>query len=393
MPGPAMGLAEVDDVLRRRAEERDRVAGDLLDLDDHPGHRLLTGMTPTGETGRRWQAAQARYVTLWWLFDAYRRALDRAQELRSAARPDLAALTALLTGPSVALEPGDVPVEKRSLLQAAGERVTLDVLLARMDAAYREVAGTVADVDAAWAALLPRLDEADAARAAARGLARDLGVQDPDLDELDDRAAALRASVTTDPLGCAGRGDELDALASACAARKAALERAVLAREEFAERARRLEERIARVAEAEREALRVRDLVLVKIAAPALPAMPDQAPALRDRLGALRTLTGRWLELAERLTAMERATDEALARTESVTESIAGLIGRRDELRGRLSAYQAKAVRLGHAEDVTLTELYGAARDVLWSAPCDLRRATVAVAEYQRAITRIGAAG
>jgi hypothetical protein len=391
--GPPMSLEGIDHALRRRMEERDRIAGDLLDLDDHPSHRLLEGMKPTGETGRRWDQAQVRFVTLWWLFDTYRRVLDRAQELRAAGRPDLATLTTLLTGPSVELKPDDVPVEKRSLLRAVGEWITLDVVLARMDEAYREVAETVAAVDAAWTTLLPKLDEADAARRAARDLARDLGTPDPELDRLDAVAGRLRAAVTTDPLGSAALRDELDATAAAIAARREALEQASRIRDEYADRARRLEERIAGVAAAEDEARRMRDLVVVKIASPSLPALPDQAPALRDRLGALDTVDGRWLELVERLTGLERTVEEALAQAGRVAESLGGLIGRRDELRGRLSAYQAKAVRLGHAEDVALTGLYGVARDLLWTAPCDLRRATVAVAEYQRAITRIGAAG
>ncbi|MFD1120051.1 hypothetical protein ACFQ3A_37275, partial [Sphaerisporangium aureirubrum] len=182
--GPPMSLEGIDHALRRRTEERDRVGGDLLDLDAHSTHRLLTGMTPTGETGRRWDAARAASVTLWWLFDAYRRVLDQAFELRAAGKPDLGALTALLTGPSVDLKPGDVPVEKRSLLRAAGEWVTLDAALARMDRAYREVAETVAAVDEAWGALLPVLDAADAVRRAALDLASGLGAPDPDLHRL-----------------------------------------------------------------------------------------------------------------------------------------------------------------------------------------------------------------
>jgi hypothetical protein len=58
---------------------------------------------------------------------------------------------------------------------------------------------------------------------------------------------------------------------------------------------------------------------------------------------------------------------------------------RRIELRGRLSAYRAKAGRLGHSEDPELTALYEQARDLLWTAPCDLRQATATLAEYQRA--------
>ncbi|MDH2426295.1 hypothetical protein [Sphaerisporangium sp. TRM90804] len=388
-----MSLEGIDHALSRRVAERDRIAGDLLDLDDHPSRRLLAGMTPAGETGRRWARAEATSVTLWWLFDAYRRVLDRALELRAASKPDLAALSDLLAGSSVELEPGDVPVEKRSLLRTPGEWITLDTVMARMDRAYREVAETVAAVDAAWGTLLPRLEEADAARRAARVLADDLGAADAELDRLGERLDRLRAAATSDPLGAPGLGEELDAAASALAARLGALERAARLREEYAERARLLGERVAEVAAAEEEARRVRDVVLAKIASPSLPRLPDQAAALRDRLAALGSAEGRWLELAERLAELERAVLDALSRADGVTGSIGGLIDRRDELRGRLSAYQAKAVRLGHAEDVALAGLYGTARDLLWTAPCDLRRATVAVAEYQRAITRIGAAG
>ena len=58
----------------------------------------------------------------------------------------------------------------------------------------------------------------------------------------------------------------------------------------------------------------------------------------------------------------------------------------RDELRGVLTAYQAKAQALGLAEDVELGELYAATREELYSAPCDLGRAEQRVLEYQRAI-------
>ena len=64
-----------------------------------------------------------------------------------------------------------------------------------------------------------------------------------------------------------------------------------------------------------------------------------------------------------------------------------GLLDRREELRGRLDAYKAKAGRLGLAEDTALTELHQRAYDLLWTSPCDLRGATVTLADYQRAIT------
>jgi len=61
-------------------------------------------------------------------------------------------------------------------------------------------------------------------------------------------------------------------------------------------------------------------------------------------------------------------------------------IEKRDELRGVLGAYQAKAQAIGLAENVELAELYAAARDVLYSAPCDLELAEQSIARFQRAI-------
>ena len=58
----------------------------------------------------------------------------------------------------------------------------------------------------------------------------------------------------------------------------------------------------------------------------------------------------------------------------------------RDELRGLLGAYKAKAARLGVAEEADLVASYDQARDLLWTAPCDLTAASTAVAGYQRAI-------
>ena len=60
--------------------------------------------------------------------------------------------------------------------------------------------------------------------------------------------------------------------------------------------------------------------------------------------------------------------------TRLATAAQAG-IEKRDELRGVLTAYQAKAQAIGLAESLELGELYAAARDVLYSAPCDLELA------------------
>jgi hypothetical protein len=58
-------------------------------------------------------------------------------------------------------------------------------------------------------------------------------------------------------------------------------------------------------------------------------------------------------------------------------------------LRGRLEAYRAKAARLGYAEHEELTAVHGRARELLYTAPCDLRAATRAVFAYQQALAAL----
>lgn len=58
----------------------------------------------------------------------------------------------------------------------------------------------------------------------------------------------------------------------------------------------------------------------------------------------------------------------------------------RDELRGMLGAYRTRAARSGLAENAELAAAYEAARDELWSAPCDLVIARERVAAYQHTV-------
>jgi len=70
--------------------------------------------------------------------------------------------------------------------------------------------------------------------------------------------------------------------------------------------------------------------------------------------------------------------------------TVVDVLGRREELRGLLGAYQAKAARLGAAEDPGLTERFDRARGLLWTAPCDLAAAADAVTGYQQAVLALG---
>ncbi|MGI8807306.1 MAG: hypothetical protein ACR2KK_05610 [Acidimicrobiales bacterium] len=61
-------------------------------------------------------------------------------------------------------------------------------------------------------------------------------------------------------------------------------------------------------------------------------------------------------------------------------------LARRNELRGLLDAYRAKAAALGRDEDGRLARLHAAARGVLYTAPCQLDAAEARVREYVSAV-------
>jgi hypothetical protein len=126
----------------------------------------------------------------------------------------------------------------------------------------------------------------------------------------------------------------------------------------------------------------------VKIASVALPPEPADLADLSGRLAGLATLLagGRWTRLASELDLLDRELATATASFKEAERAVVAAMGKRDELRGLLGAYKAKAARLGAVEDSGLAERYDRARDLLWTAPCDLAAAEAAVAGYQQAV-------
>ncbi|WP_344902365.1 hypothetical protein [Actinomadura meridiana] len=393
-----MSREGVDHALRGLRENRDRISSSLLDLDGHQGSRLLDGARLTGETWRRWEDAKSRMTTLWALFDAYQCVLDEATALRDETpRPDaetMVALSGLLCGPSVELPGGEIPLRDRTLLGPSERRVTLDEAVTMMSDAYAFVAGEIAAADSAWTALLLPMEEVEESWRETALLAHSLdGTRHPELDRVGRELTALGRIVRTDPLSLVrdGRPDttRLDRVRATLTALGDELAGVARMRDDYDALVAQVTAAIEEIEGTERRARETHATALTKIQAPNLPA-PSRGlgTALRDRLAALERLreAGRWVEMAGRFAELERAADEALERVRGDLRLSAGLLDRRGELRGRLEAYRAKAARLGVVEDERLTELYGEARDVLWTAPCDLRRATTALAEFQRAL-------
>jgi len=391
-----MNRDEIDRRLERLRGERERITQVLFELEAHQGFQMLKGTLLTGATERAWIDISGRMSTLWKLFDGYGKVLGEAEELRARhnkpGQVQLAELTRLLSGTSVELTSGEIPLEERTLLGPTGEWLSLDGVVERMTPLYEETARLVASVNEVWSALLTSLGEVEEAARAVEALHASLGLREPEFDRVSRSLTSVREIARSDPMSLTsgGRADpsRIEEIGRELATLRGRLQDAVRVRDEHDDRAGAIEATIAGVAAAEHEALQAQDRVLAKIASPALPELPSSSAALRDRLAALEGLRaeGRWIELATRAAELERAAATALDQARETTGLIAGLLDRRDELRGRLDAYKAKAGRLGLAEDTALTDLHQRAHDLLWTSPCDLRRATVALADYQRAI-------
>jgi hypothetical protein len=110
---------------------------------------------------------------------------------------------------------------------------------------------------------------------------------------------------------------------------------------------------------------------------------------LRPDLAAIDALAaaGQWALISPRLADWSRRARERLAALHAAATRNGGLLAARNEMRGRLDAYRAKALRLGLGESGDLTALSEAARAALHTAPCDLDAARAAVDAYQDALT------
>lgn len=382
---------EADRVLAELGAESDRMADALLAMDTHPGQRLLTG-TLTGVTQRRWEEASAAMSVLWEQFSRHRALLDQAAEVRARKQKpgpaELGELTGLLTGPVVELGAEQLPIDQRSLTGPAvvAERVTLGELVERMKKSYAQVAEVLAAAEKAWDTTVARLDPLDTDLREARRLAGSLEVAEPELARIAEELAEFRRKALTDPLAAAVRPPER--LAVRLADIRSDLEKLAAVRENYEERRQRLEDRVAELVALRAETRAVHETVLEKIASPGLRPLPDPARGLGGRLAALPQLwrEGRWKALSGTLDELDRDVAAALAGLRDELAQRTGLLDRRLELRGRLDAYRAKAGGLGFGEDLALSGLHRKAHEQLYTIPCDLQAATVAVNEYRKAL-------
>jgi hypothetical protein len=381
--------------------ERDTIRANLLDLDRSLGRQLLAGANLAGDTGRRWNGAAVHLTMLREVFEAYSAAVDRAVQAHAHRQGrGLAEITAVLTGPSVRLDAASSPVTSRNLTGTADTWLTLAAAVQDMKSIFADVAGVVKAAEDVWTDVADRLGQADADLAEAKRQAD--GFADDELARMLAAAEAdlgrLRGVLGSDPLALARR-DHLDAArldrlrqqTSAIVARASEL---ALLRDGADRRIADVAAAVSAARNAWQAAAAAQQRAAARIAAAALAPLPDTG-GLADRVAALAGLTaaGRWAWLSSELDDLERQAAAAAAQCDAAEQEAVALLDRRDELRGLLDGYRARAVRLGAAGNGDLQAGYDHARGLLWTAPCDLPASADAVTAYQQAVLALSALG
>ena len=380
--------------------ERDTIQANLLDLDGSFGKRLLAGAKLTGETRRRWDAVTAAMTTMWETFSAYSAVVDRAAEVLASGKLNvtkLAELDTLLNGASVRLAHASSAVARGDLTGKAETELTPAAAVRDMRRAFADAAEVVALAENVWNAIADQLQQVAADLAAARqrteeladsALADTLGSAEADLGQ-------LRDVLNSDPLALlhggqgSGQADtaRLDRLRQRAAAAVSKAGELATLRDHADQRISAVAMAVSAARQAWQDAMAARERAAARIAAAALPQPPD-VRGLADRLAELQALkaAGRWPRLASEIDLLEGQAEAVANGCRDAERQATGLIDRRDELRGLLDAYQARAAKLGGAEDSELDARYDRARDLLWTAPCDLSAAADAVTGYQQAV-------
>ena len=358
----------------------ERTSAALLELENHPGLAVLNNYPQTGATGTAWKSAKAQVSGLWSDFDRYQAVIGQARAVRARRKwqsdSDLVELTELLRG---------TPIDLGSLaLPGTGSsgRIGLDGLAEQMNRAYQQVRDLGDRVDAASSAVrnalspvqdanradLARLDPADAERAVGQAVA--------------EKIADLNERSVTDALSIPDPAAAVAELTAAQTRWHQAVDDALALRAGWSDSVAQLRMRAAEVGQVAGRARQARADVAATISSAPLPPVPDRLAAVNDLVTAVDRAAG-WPAQRAAFRTADRGVSAALTAARADEELAAGLLRRRTELRGRLSAYRSKATRLGRADAPATEAAYRAAADTLATTPCDLRAATRLVAAYQ----------
>jgi hypothetical protein len=386
------------------AAERDTIQANILELDGSFGKRLLAGATLTGQSGDSWEKTSAALAGLWDTFTAYSAVIDRASEILNqpgriqAARVSEA--VSMLTGLSVRLTRAVAPLSQRELTSGGQTQLTLQATVREMRSSFSEVAAVLTAAENVWNEISDGIrqitSDLEVAKRQLPGL--DLAELAGALTQAENSLRELREQLNSDPLTfwTGGQVDtsKLNRVRQEAAAAVAGVNELARVRTDADRRLAEIAASIAEAQQAWQDATIARERATARVATPPGNPLPDVSWLVRRTSGLSEMKNaGRWTRLASELDAIDKQAANVIRRCREAEQAATGLLEQRDQLRGLLDAYRAKAGGIGAAENSELDQRYQQAKDLLWTAPCDLAAATAAVNGYQQAILQLRRSG
>lgn len=369
-----LSIDQIDRELASRTAEAADISAALVALDNHQGLAHVRRYPPTGVTARRWAPVERSLGQMWDDFGRLTAMLESAQALRARGpkldAAGLAELTRLLSNHPAGVTSERKPLARR-VIAAAGPPA---------DDGFVATADRIRSEYPAVAEFLDAVDEIDSL--IAKGLA-------PAQKRLDDAGAAgsreiagLLTASATDPLSFTAQDIEerIRAIAGELERREDELAELAAIKGNWPEALSATNALLDTLRDKTRQAADTRTHAEQAVLTAPLPEPPDVEAALRADVNSIATAD------AAALRSVRRRIEAALQTVRDNEELAQGLLDRRTELKGRLTAYQAKAARIGLGEDRDLLTCNRIAAGLLSRRPCDLRAVTRAITDYQQMI-------
>jgi hypothetical protein len=367
----------IDGELASRTKEVAAMSTTLIELESHPGLEHVHRYPPKGRTAQRWAVIEKSLADLWEDLGRMTSILDSARMVRArrshVSDEDRAELTTLLFGRPLEVSRRRIPLSERTITGPAEsvESIGLADIADRMRAEYPAVAEFFDSVDRVNSLVAEGLGPT-------RTRLDSAGVADPK------EMADLLADSAADPLSLSPQDVDrrIRAIADGVERRSAELAERAALQANWPDVLATLTARLDALRDVTQRAARARADAEQTVVSGPLPVHTDAEPDLRAALASITAPDPAAISaLRNRIEAAVRAAGE--------NEQLAqGLLDRRSELAGRLTAYQAKAARLGFGEEPDVLASGRITAGLLSRTPCDLRAVTRAITDYQQLIAQ-----
>jgi hypothetical protein len=396
-----VSLETIDQLLLDWRQKIDISSQNLLDLQNFATYQRLAGEAGfsqpqlSGVTAAQVQPALAAVNGLFEQFELLAQTLNQAQALRQqisskrGQEEKVAAIIQLLTAASIDLPMVAIPLSQRSLLSASqhANRVKpMDLMLAMVQS-FEAARNVVLAIDHAWTTLEPKLTASFQQIQAIQTQAHSLGLASfAALTQAEQALSGLHDRVAGDPLGVA---DEFETtIAPLIATASASLTQIQQQRQQIHSGIAQAAEQLQQLQIQHQQAL-----MLYAAAAEKVRGHPLAPPLTHDSLDALiewqATLAAKLgAGMVQPLVVGLQNWQAKYAIAQSVTTdaltTATQALDRREELRGRLHALQAKAQARGQIEDESLVRLADQIHHILFNRPSDLAQADQLLIQYDQ---------